>query len=69
VESHGFDHGFPLIRSLRGSAQRSTSVLFSFVAFFHCGRIIHRPTIKNELRTPLELGKRQQQKVAEPESR
>jgi hypothetical protein len=30
-ESHGFDHGFPLIRSLRASAQRSTSVLFSFV--------------------------------------
>jgi hypothetical protein len=34
VESHGFDHGFPLIRSLRGSAQRSTSVLFSFVLSF-----------------------------------
>jgi hypothetical protein len=25
------EHGFPLIRSLRASAQRSTSVLFSFV--------------------------------------
>jgi hypothetical protein len=30
-ESHGFDHGFPLIRSLRASTQRSGSVLFSFV--------------------------------------
>src|SRR5262249_53882322 len=30
-ESRGFEHGFPLIRSLRASAQRSTSVLFSFV--------------------------------------
>jgi hypothetical protein len=29
--NHGFEHGFPLIRSLRASAQRSTSVLFSFV--------------------------------------
>jgi hypothetical protein len=29
--THGFEHGFPLIRSLRASAQRSTSVLFSFV--------------------------------------
>jgi hypothetical protein len=28
---HDFEHGFPLIRSLRASAQRSTSVLFSFV--------------------------------------
>jgi len=28
---HGFGHGFPLIRSLRASAQPSTSVLFSFV--------------------------------------
>jgi hypothetical protein len=27
----GFEHGFPLIRSLRASAPRSTSVLFSFV--------------------------------------
>jgi len=26
-----YEHGFPLIRSLRASAQRSTSVLFSFV--------------------------------------
>jgi hypothetical protein len=29
-QRHGFQHGFPLIRSLRASAQRSTSVLFSF---------------------------------------
>src|SRR5437660_12647048 len=28
---HDYEHGFPLIRSLRASAQRSTSVLFSFV--------------------------------------
>jgi hypothetical protein len=32
-QRHGFEHGFPLIRSLRASAQRSTSVLFSFVLF------------------------------------
>jgi len=28
---HDREHGFPLIRSLRASTQRSTSVLFSFV--------------------------------------
>jgi hypothetical protein len=28
---HDYEHGFPLIRSLRASAQRSASVLFSFV--------------------------------------
>jgi hypothetical protein len=28
---YDYEHGFPLIRSLRASAQRSTSVLFSFV--------------------------------------
>src|SRR5437667_4203402 len=28
---HDYEHGFPLIRSLPASAQRSTSVLFSFV--------------------------------------
>ena len=28
---HDYEHGFPLIRSLRASGQRSTSVLFSFV--------------------------------------
>jgi hypothetical protein len=30
-QCHAFEHRFPLIRSLRESAQRSTSVLFSFV--------------------------------------
>jgi hypothetical protein len=30
-QRHGFEHGFPLIRSLRASAPRSTSALFSFV--------------------------------------
>jgi len=30
-QRHGFEHGFPLIRSLLASAQRSTSVSFSFV--------------------------------------
>jgi len=47
-ESHGFDHGFPLIRSLRASAQRSASVLFSFVLSFDYGWIIHHPAIKND---------------------
>jgi hypothetical protein len=47
-ESHGFDHGFPLIRSLRASAQRSASVLFSFVLSFDYGRISHHPAIKND---------------------
>jgi hypothetical protein len=28
---HDYEHGFPLIRSLRASIQRSASVLFSFV--------------------------------------
>src|SRR5438874_8752520 len=28
---HDCEHGFPLIRSLRASTQRSTAVLFSFV--------------------------------------
>jgi hypothetical protein len=27
----GFEHGFPLIRSLRASTQEATSVLFSFL--------------------------------------
>jgi hypothetical protein len=30
-QRYGYEHGFPLIRSLRASAQRSTSVLSSFV--------------------------------------
>src|SRR4029077_6899302 len=29
--NNDYEHGFPLIRSLRASTQRSTSVLFSFV--------------------------------------
>jgi hypothetical protein len=45
----GFEHGFPLIRSLRASAQRSTSVLFSFVFSVDCGRIICHPAIKTIL--------------------
>src|SRR6266513_604937 len=31
VQEYDYEHGFPLIRSLRASNQRSTSVLFSFV--------------------------------------
>jgi hypothetical protein len=31
VQEYHYEHGFPLIRSLRASTQRSTSVLFSFV--------------------------------------
>jgi len=46
-ERHCLEHGFPLIRSLRASAQWSTSVLFSFVLSFDCRRIIHHPAIKN----------------------
>jgi hypothetical protein len=46
---HDYEHGFPLIRSLRASAQRSTSVLFSFVLFLvDHGRIVCRPAIKND---------------------
>jgi hypothetical protein len=46
---HDYEHGFPLIRSLRASTQRSTSVLFSFCAFLvDCGRIIRRPAIRND---------------------
>jgi hypothetical protein len=30
-QHHDYEHGFPLIRSLRASTQLSTSVLFSFV--------------------------------------
>src|SRR5437762_6880257 len=30
VQEYDCEHGFPLIRSLRASTQRSTSVLFSF---------------------------------------
>jgi hypothetical protein len=31
VQEYDYEHGFPLIRSLRASTQRSISVLFSFV--------------------------------------
>jgi hypothetical protein len=43
------EHGFPLIRSLRASAQRSTSVLFSFVLslLIVAGSFRH-PAIKND---------------------
>jgi hypothetical protein len=47
-ERHCFDHDFPLIRSLRASAQRSASVLFSFALSFDCGGIIDHPAIKND---------------------
>src|SRR5882762_11684682 len=46
---HDYEHGFPLIRSLRASAHRSTSVLFSFVLFLvDHRRIICHPAIKND---------------------
>jgi hypothetical protein len=46
---HDYEHGFPLIRNLRASTQRSTSVLFSFVlSFGDCGRIICHLAIKND---------------------
>src|SRR5437764_7913193 len=46
---HDYEHGFPLIRSLRASAQRSTSVLFSFVLslLIVAGSSCH-PAIKND---------------------
>jgi hypothetical protein len=47
-ESHGFDHGFPLIRSPRASVQPSTSVLFSFLRSFDCGRIFRHAPIKSD---------------------
>jgi hypothetical protein len=48
-QRHGFEHGFPLIRTLRASAQRSTSVLFSFLlCLFDHGRITNHPAIKND---------------------
>jgi len=53
-ESHCFDLDFPLIRSLRASAQRSASVLFSFALSFDCGGIIHHPAIKNDSGAILE---------------
>jgi hypothetical protein len=56
----GFEHCFPLIRSLLTSVQRSTSVLFSFVVSFDCGCIIHHPAIKNELRRAISRAKSSQ---------
>src|SRR5438270_1889714 len=51
---HDYEHGFPLIRSLRASAQRSTSVLFSFVlSLLDHGRIIRHSAIKNERRVSI----------------
>ena len=46
---HDYEHGFPLIRSLRASTQRSTSVLFSFVLslLIVAGSFCH-PAIKND---------------------
>jgi hypothetical protein len=43
TQRHAFEHCFPLIRSLRASVQRSTSVLFSFSfpAFNHIGGIFN----------------------------
>jgi len=49
MQEYDYEHGFPLIRSLRASTQRSTSVLFSFCAFLvDHGRIICHPAIKND---------------------
>jgi hypothetical protein len=49
AQRHGFEHGFPLIRSLRASAQRSTPVLFSFLlSLLDHDRIIYHPAIKND---------------------
>jgi hypothetical protein len=46
-ESHGFEHGFPLIRSLRASVQQSTSVLFSFaLSLLIVAGTIRHPAIK-----------------------
>jgi len=46
-ERDRFEHGSPLIRNLRASAQRSTSVLFSFaLSLDYCGTLRsfkHRP--------------------------
>jgi hypothetical protein len=48
-QRHGFEHGFPLIRSLRASAQRSTSVLFSFeLSLLIVAGSFTIPAIKND---------------------
>jgi hypothetical protein len=65
-ERRGFEHGLPLIRSLRASVQRSTLVLFSFVLSFDCGGIIHHPAIKNDssaIREPTEWENLENQSV------
>ena len=47
VQEYDYEHGFPLIRSLRASTQRSTSVLFSICALLvDCGRIIRHSAIR-----------------------
>jgi hypothetical protein len=55
---HDYEHGFLLIRSLRASAQRSTSVLFSFVLslLIVAGSIRH-PAIKNDSCAILSAGR------------
>jgi hypothetical protein len=59
---HDYEHGFPLIRSLRASMQRSTSVLFSFSAFLvDCGRISHCLPIKNVVTFSLLRGEQKRQ--------
>jgi hypothetical protein len=62
-ERHGFEHRFPLIRSLRASVQRSTSVLFSFVVSFDCGRIIRHPPIKSDSDAILSSGPTEWQRI------
>jgi hypothetical protein len=50
VQEYDYEHGFPLIRSLRASTQRSTSVLFSFVlSLLIVAASFSRPAIKTIL--------------------
>jgi hypothetical protein len=59
VQKYDYEHGFPLIRSLRASTQRSTSVLFSFVLSLLIVAGISRPAIKNAIQLyPLFLSTR-----------
>jgi hypothetical protein len=55
-QRRGFEPRFPLIHILRASVQRSTPVLFSFVRFFDCGRIIRHPPIKRDSDAILSSG-------------
>jgi hypothetical protein len=49
VQEYDYEHGFPLIRSLRASTQRSTSVLFSFVlSLLIVAGSFCRPAIKSD---------------------